>query len=199
MEFTRSEILLPEETYHIYNKTVGKERMFKTADDYGFFLQKAMQFMLPVCDIYAYCLLPNHFHFLLKIKAVEVLQKMGKENSHTLVARAFTNFFISYAKSYNAAHHRTGRLFLQSFKRILVDSDDYFLNLIGYIHRNPLHHGVVTNFDEWKYSSYPIYLNGTKTSIQKDEVLAYFNSIDDFLEFHEDYKIVTGAEDYLLE
>jgi REP element-mobilizing transposase RayT len=199
MELNTSENLLPEKTYHVYNKTVGKELMFITGDDYTYFLLKAQHFLLPVCNLYAYCLMPNHFHFLLRIKAIEEITNNPKDDPQMVVKRAFSNFFISYAKSFNYAHFRLGRLFLQSFKRILVDHEDYFLTLVNYIHRNPIHHGYVSNYDLWKFSSYHEYIDGNKTYLYKDEVFSYFNSIDDFIEYHEENKSGTDTEGYLLE
>ncbi len=56
------------ETYHVYNKSVGGVLLFKSSNDYFYFLKKLERYILPIADIYAYCLIPNHFHFLLKIK-----------------------------------------------------------------------------------------------------------------------------------
>ncbi len=88
---------------------------------------------------------------------------------------------------------------LQSFKRILVEDEDYYTSLISYIHRNPIHHGLVDNYQDWKYSSFNAFLSDKKTSIDKVEVLSYFDSQEDFVAFHEENKTKLGAEKYFLE
>ena len=70
---------------------------------------------------------------------------------------------------------------------------------MNYIHRNPIHHGYVKNHIDWKYSSYRAFLTNNKTNIQKDEVLGYFYSIADFIEFHEDNKYRSDEGAYFLE
>ncbi len=195
----QSELLLFGETYHIYNKTVGNELMFKTENDYQYFLNKLTRFILPISNIYAYCLIPNHFHLLLGIKEMDTISNLLQIENEKSIQRKFTNFFISYSKSFNKAHQRQGRLLFQSFKRILVEDGDYFTSLINYIHRNPIHHGIVTNYIDWKYSSYNAFLSDNKTNIDKTEVLAYFDSLEDFFTFHEENKIKPGTEKYYLE
>jgi len=195
----QSEVLSFGETYHIYNKTVGNELMFKTENDYQYFLNKLTRFILPISNIYAYCLIPNHFHLLLGIKEMDTISNLLHIENENSMQRKFTNFFISYSKSFNKAHQRQGRLLLQSFKRILVEDGDYFTSLINYIHRNPIHHGIVTNYMDWKYSSYNAFLSDHKTNIDKAEVLAYFDSLEDFVTFHEENKIKPGTEKYYLE
>ncbi|MCF6169443.1 MAG: hypothetical protein L3J66_00510 [Bacteroidales bacterium] len=195
----QSEVLLFGETYHIYNKTVGNELMFKTENDYQYFLNKLTRFILPISNIYAYCLMPNHFHLLLGIKERNTISNLLPIENERSILRKFTNFFISYSKSFNKVHQRQGRLLLQSFKRILVEDGDYFTSLINYIHRNPIHHGMVTNYVDWKYSSYNAFLSDNKTSIDKTEVLAYFDSLEDFVTFHEENRIKPEAEKYYLE
>ncbi len=189
--------------YHVYNKAIGNELLFKTHSDYYFFLQKIERFLLPVVDIYVYCLIPNHFHFLIMTKQeheLEVLLK-GKSNEKAskVFQQSFSNFFNSYSKSYNKAHGRAGRLFLYPFKRILVDKDDYFLTLVNYIHRNPIHHGIVKGFSDWKYSSYNAIISNNETRISREFVLDCFGSIEDFIHFHEQNKRPPGMDKYWLE
>ncbi len=68
------EPLIFDTTYHIYNHAVGQDRFFRTAENYFFFMQKMIEWILPVTDILAYCLIPNHFHFCLRIKSKPELQ-----------------------------------------------------------------------------------------------------------------------------
>ena len=198
----RQERLICGETYHIYNKTVGGELLFRTDIDYGFFLKKMERFILPVAIIYAYCLLPNHFHIMLKIKEEQdilPLRKIDDEKHTEYITRTFGNFFQSYSKSVNKTYNRQGRLFLQPFKRIVVNDEDYFILLVNYIHRNPIHHGLVEVLNDWKYSSYRAYLSNKPTKIDRNEVLSFFGSLKEFVRFHEENKIKPGSEKYYLE
>jgi len=194
--------LICNELYHIYNKTVGEERLFRTEKDYTFFLAKLKRFIQPIADIYAYCLIPNHFHLFLKIKDQSKIPELRIDNKETeFLTQTFTNFFISYSKSFNKAHNRMGRLLLQPFKRKLVEDYDYFTYLLAYIHRNPIHHGLVSDFSDWKYSSYNSFLLKQQNilDIKRKEVLSYFYSLEEFIDFHEDNIVKPGQESFYLE
>jgi REP element-mobilizing transposase RayT len=185
--------LLPEKIYHVYNRAVGNELLFTTDNDYLYFLKKFERFLHPYIEVYSYCLLPNHFHFLLGIKEFDESEDEIKIN------KAFSKFFISYARSYNNSYNRLGRLFCQPFKRILVEDDDYFRILVNYVHRNPIHHGLVKDYRNWRYSSFNAYLSDKQTKIEKRKVLEYFYSLDDFISFHEENKSKIGIEKLYLE
>ncbi len=198
----RQEKLICGETYHIYNKTVGSELLFKSDEDYKYFLKKLERFILPIAIIYTYCLIPNHFHLMLKIKETEKipqLQRISDEEHSDYIIRTFGNFFQSYSKSFNKTYKRKGRLFIQPFKRILVDDEDYFVLLVNYIHRNPIHHGLVKELKDWRYSSFVTFLSVKPTNIDREEVLSFFNSLEEFIQFHEENKTKPGGEKYFLE
>ena len=191
------------EVYHIYNKAIGSELLFRKKDDYFFFLRKLEKFILPVAEIYTYCLIPNHFHLLVYIRPEDsinnIILKRANITGRNPITQAFANFFNSYTKSYNNAYNRMGRLFLYPFKRILVDKEDYLLILINYIHRNPIHHGIVKNFYEWKYSSYNAILSNKPTRIERAYIIQLFGSEKAFILFHEQNKTKPGMGKYSLE
>jgi REP element-mobilizing transposase RayT len=198
----RKETLMCGETYHVYNKAVGNKLLFRKIDDYEYFLEKLSRFIHKVANIYAYCLIPNHFHLLIKIKEsneIPALANIDEDDYSKYLMRILSNFFNSYSKSYNKIHQRQGRLFTQPFKRIIVEDENYFLVLINYIHRNPLHHGLVKQFSEWNYSSYQAFLTYKTTGIDRDEVLSYFDSLVDFVEYHEENKTKPGMDELYLE
>ena len=190
-------------TYHIYNKAISHEKLFISPDDYHYFLKKLKRFILPIADIIAYCLIPNHFHLLLTIKEVEniseSLLEKNKVNPEQLISKSFSNFFNSYTRSFNTVHNRAGRLFLYPFKRISVENEDYFVCLINYIHRNPVHHGITKNYIDWKYSSYNAYISEQPTAINRAIGLSLFSSLEAFILFHKENKFDPGMGKYFFE
>lgn len=198
----KQEVLEPGKIYHIYNKAISRDKLFIIEKDYFYFLKKLNRYILPVAHIVAYCLIPNHFHLLVIIKDEEnipVKLEKDKENKAQIVLKSFRNFFNSYTRSFNVIHDRKGRLFLYPYQRILVDDENYFICLMNYIHRNPVHHGLVKNYVDWKFSSYNAYLSKRPTHINREEGLSYFSSLDEFVLFHEENKSVPGMEKYYLE
>ena len=197
------EVLDFNKFYHIYNKAVGSELLFKTEKDYYYFLSKFDRYLCAFAEIYTYCLIPNHFHFLIRIKEeseiIENIKYRGKEFSFEKINQAFSNFFNSYTKSFNKIHKRNGKLFILPYKRILVDKEDYLLILINYIHRNPIHHGLTDNFSDWKYSSYNACFSDKPTKIKREEIISIFGTREDFIKFHQENKEKPGSEKYYLE
>ena len=120
------------------------------------------KYIEPVAETFAYCLLSNHFHLLVRIKSVEEqaetetqtgpVSETGPVFTPKDPSRQFNNLFIVYAKAINKAYQRTGALFESPFKRKLVVNDRYFTYLIAYIHQNPRKHGFVKDFRDWPYS-----------------------------------------------
>jgi REP element-mobilizing transposase RayT len=193
-----NEKLLPGAIYHIYNRAVGDELLFRSDDSYFYFLKKIKRFILPVSKIYAYCMIPNHFHLLLQIKEEDVLLELlstkDQEKVVKYVNQSFSNFFNSYTVSVNRTFKRMGKLFMLPYKRILVESDDYFMSLINYIHRNPIHHGLTDMYDKWPHSSFSDYAEVKETFVDKDYVLDMFGGLEVFLAFHFEHVDLTGQE-----
>lgn len=178
--------LQPGLTYHIYNRANGSENIFREARNYNYFLQQYTRFIEPIVDTYAYCLLKNHFHWLVRLlpepEARSVLRLPAAKPYNP--AQLVSNFFDAYAKAYNNLYQRHGSLFQRPFRRILVTTDTYFINLIHYIHLNPQKHGFVTDFREWEYSSYHTLYSHKPTFLQREFVLEQFNGRTGFDEFH---------------
>ncbi len=183
--------------YHIYNHANGNDLLFREDDNYFFFLKKLSQYVLPVLKVYSYCLLPNHFHLLVSVKAEDELKRFyinkypernaEKSNKLTnLVSNQFRKFFISYSKSYNIMYNRRGSLFEENLKRKHIEKDEYFTNLIRYIHFNPVFHEYVNNPSKWKYSSLGAYLSNKESKISRSEVFEWFGGKEAFIRFHQD-------------
>ena len=167
--------------YHIFNQGNNKEVLFKELRNYNYFLKLVAKHILPVAEIYAYCLLPNHFHFAIRIKDDIIPKK---------ISQAFSNLFNAYAKSINRAYKRTGSLFKRKFARIRVKDEDYLKNLILYIHTNAEHHGIIHDFKLYKHSSYNAYISSKHTQISKDYIIGLFDSIENFKKCHNDKSVI---------
>ena len=181
----------PDSFYHIYNRANGSDRLFISEDNYYYFLKKIQKYILPYCDIISYCLIPNHFHLFVKIKEIET------EGINIFIEKQFKALFSSYALAFNKMYHRRGNLFQKGFKRIIVEDEKYFTLLIYYIHHNPIHHNLVTDFKSWKFSSYPAIISGKETHIRKDLVLKWFGDKNAFIDFHNKYRSYREIEPFI--
>jgi REP element-mobilizing transposase RayT len=138
--------LLAGQHYHIYTRGNNRENLFREPRNYAYFLQLYGKHIAPVAETFAYCLLPNHLHLLVGIRA-----QLDGERSPS---KAFSNLFNAYARAFNRAYGRSGVLFQRPFQRVPVIDDVYFTNLVAYIHQNPQRHGLIDDFRTWPYSSY---------------------------------------------
>jgi len=210
------ELLEPMRVYHIYNRGINGENIFKEERNYKYFLQKYAQYIEPIADTFAYCLLKNHFHLAIRTKSeaeimefyvkrkIEILNNSVKNNAdrvqnpvcveklldikvpsaQLIISKQFSDLFNSYAQAINKANNRTGRLFEEPFRRILVNKDAYFTELIYYIHQNPQRHGFVNDFRIYPHSSYHAHLSNALTKLKRDEVLQWFGNKNEFEKFH---------------
>jgi putative transposase len=184
--------------YHIWNRGNNQENIFLEERNYHHFLRLYSKHVLPIADTYAYCLLRNHFHVLVRIKTVEeqeqtlqTLRASGGTPAETLrvfkprsPSQQFGNLFNAYAKAINKTYGRTGSLFHNPFGRVSVTSDAHFVHLIAYIHQNPQKHGFVEDFRTWPYSSYHACLSRKPTRLMREEVLDWFDGPTAFQAFH---------------
>lgn len=162
--------------YHVYNKGNNAARIFFTEENYLFFLRKIRKEIKPICELLAYCLMPNHFHFMLQATAKSC--ETTKQDIPVL-ARKLGTLLSSYSQAINKQQNTTGSLFQQKTKakylrqtnsiRPTAQSGqtviaDYALACFFYIHNNPVKANLVKKAQEWQYSSYADYLdlrNGT--------------------------------------
>ena len=173
-----------ETYYHIYNRGNNGENIFKQERNYRHFLKLYAKHIGPVAETFAYCLLLNHFHVLVRIKSkAEITAQTSKDLQPS---QQFSNLFNAYAKSINRAYQRTGSLFEHPFERIRVDSDAYFTQLIIYIHQNPQRHGLIDDFRDWPYSSYNTLFSTQPTRLQRDTVLDWFGGPQNVRTQHND-------------
>lgn len=153
-----------------------------------------------MADTDAYCLMPNHFHFLVKIKSTNNLRTLPKfqtdEMLPQLVSKKFSNLFSSYTQAYNKQQGRMGSLFMKNFKRKRVEKENYFRKLVHYIHFNPIAHGYCNSLKEWEFSSYNTILSTQKTIIKRTENIAFFGDLENFKFCHLKPPKLTGLEKF---
>ncbi len=185
-------LLEPEKFYHIYNHANGKENLFYNEGNYDFFLRKYTEHLHSVLETYAYCLLPNHFHLLVRIRNENVIKekmKLGKKlpnlESTKFVSKQFSNFFSAYTQALNIQQSRMGSLFMPNFKRKEVNSPDYLLQLIHYIHFNPIKHNLVLDIHHWKYTSFHSFFSQNPTKLSRENVITLFGDQKEFELYHQ--------------
>jgi putative transposase len=190
--------LLPEMVYHIYSHANGSENLFRTEENYFYFLQKYGAHIYPIAETYAYCLMPNHFHFMIKIRSENEIVEFFKlknlsmnlkkqQNIGLVVSQQFSNLFNAYCKSYNKMYNRKGSLFIPRFRRKHVDDENYFTQLIAYIHLNPVKHEFCKHVLDWKYSSIHAYYLNKKTKLNREYLYKWFGNKEELINFHESF------------
>ena len=180
--------------YHIYNRGINGGIIFREKTNYEYFLNLLSDHITPIAEIFAYALMNNHFHFLVRIFSEEEigLIKPSERNKHIVFtekkkynpAQQFGNLFNAYTRAYNIKYHRSGSLFETPFRRIRVDDENYFKNLICYIHNNPVHHKLSKQINDYPWSSYLSIIGNRPTRLKREKVLEWFNSRSEFIDYH---------------
>jgi len=153
--------------FHIYNRSINKELLFKTEENYIYFLKKYRYYFDSEFDTICYCLMPTHFHILVKVKGSET-DKIKKK---------FGVFLRAYTRAFNNKFERNGNLFQQHTKSKIIEEDKYFITLVTYIHQNPIRSGLVEKQEDWKFSSFNDFVGFRNGSLPRyDVVLKGFNS-----------------------
>lgn len=176
---------IAESYYHIYNRGIDKQDIFKDEDDYIVFLgllkrylsgevsRKSSGVPLPSyrgqIELLAFCLMPNHFHLF--------IYQTSKDGMRLLLK----SLGVAYAMYFNKKYQRLGPVFQQRYKASRITNDDYLLHISRYIHLNP------KDYRSWQWSSYPYYEGKYKTDwVMPNRILELFTG--DYSVFLEDYK-----------
>lgn len=147
--------------YHVYNQSNRKETIFRDIEDYLYFLGRIKKWVYPVGSILAYCIMPNHFHFLIEANIHSVEQrKLGALSTNEL-SNGFRIVQSQYAQFYNKKYASVGSVFRPKVKaKSLHDSNgDYLTDCFNYIHQNPLKAKLCTDLSGWEFSSARDYLD----------------------------------------
>jgi len=208
-----------DECYHVYNRTNNKELLFKDDEDRKLFLTKYAEYLLPYVETFVYCLLGNHFHFMVKVKSIEQIIKAVEEekegdrtvpqrklldtqpdcrSAHIVLKSQFTRLFTSYAMRFNKKYKREGNLFNRPFKRVKVEKESHYSYLIYYIHANSKRHGIKSDFKNYKWNSYRAMLSSNASNVNRDVVIDWFGGKSAFVEFHKQLDVTLSEIDYLI-
>ncbi|TSC86050.1 MAG: hypothetical protein G01um10147_988 [Microgenomates group bacterium Gr01-1014_7] len=185
------------EYYHIYNRGSEKRKIFTQPRDFTRFLKTLFyyQFTGPrpsfskfaksqlnlskplgeekIVELVCYCLMPNHFHFLIRqLKDNGISKFMGQISN-------------SYTKYFNIKYSRVGPLLQGAFKAVLIESEEQLIHVSRYIHLNPVVSGIVNKPDDYSWSSFPEYMHPTSNLCVSNEILGLFSSREKYKEFVE--------------
>ena len=191
--------------YHIYNRGNNRNDIFFETDNYNHFLRLYDKYIDPIAETYAWCLLKNHFHFLVRIKDKEEVAKItinkgNLDNPRILnPSRQFGHLFNAYTQAINKRYKRTGSLFESTFERKLVDSEKYFQKLIFYIHNNPVHHGLVDSMIEYPWSSYLTVTSTKETKLNRSGVIKAYGDLENFKYYHSQMQSFNQIESIIIE
>jgi len=197
-------------TYHVYNRGINSCNIFKEDDNYRYFLSLYEKYVDPIAETYAWVLMPNHFHFLVRVNAapaataattpVRVLNPDGGSSSGSTIgtpSQQLSKLFNSYAQAFNKRFARHGSLFERPFKRKIVKDDNYLRQLVLYIHNNPVHHGFCDDPEDYPWSSYQTCITEKPTKLKRDTVIKLFNDKANFIYMHNEKMEITKIERWL--
>ncbi len=170
---------IPENLYHIYNRSNQGKPLFFNRENYLFFLRKIRTGFLKHCNILAYCLMPNHFHLLVYIK--NDINEKALTSSIGILQR-------SYTQAINKQNRQTGSLFQQHYKAKCVSGENmnyYPLNCFIYIHQNPLLSKLVEKIEDWEFSSFKDYLGERHGSLCSQNLVRELLNLPNNNDFYE--------------
>jgi REP-associated tyrosine transposase len=172
----RGDTLAKGQSYHIYNRGAGKGKIFFNDGNYQYLLWLVKEYYQKHgVTVIAYCLMPNHYHFLLRQESDKPLSKFIQV------------LFNRYVQALNLQQGRTGTLFEGRFKHRCVDKWEYLMVLCRYIHLNPVKAKLVARPEDWVYSNYQEWI-GLRDGRLIDKVFVqdHFHSAEEYVRFVND-------------
>jgi len=181
-----------DQLYHIYNRGNNQQQIFFKPDNYIFFLKKVRKFILPHCDIFCYCLMPNHFHFLIHADSRTILTRVIAGKEKNVLSEGIRMLLSSYTLAINKQNNTTGSLFQQNTKAraIARESNQYDHLCFHYIHQNPMKARLVTKMEDWEYSSFRDYCCLRKGTLCNQELAISLLGINTSSFYNDSYKII---------
>lgn len=151
------------ELYHVYNRGNNRNRIFYQDENYEFFLKKIKKEILPLCDILAYCLMPNHYHLLMVVK-----EQQPEHEGKDVLSRKLGTLQSSYTRAINNRFNRVGNLFQSKLKK--KPASDYADICFHYIHQNPVKAGLCDKLEDWEFSSFKDYYSDKHNALLNKEL-----------------------------
>jgi len=165
--------------YHVVIRGINKQTVFYDENDGKVFLNRLKLFKPKLnFEVYAFCLMSNHAHLLIK-------EEVSAEDKITAkIGDVIHRLLTSYVYWYNKKYERVGHLFQNRFSSEPIDDDAHLLACVRYIHQNPLKSNLLKNLADYEWSSYTAYLTDEANFVDIDFVLGVLGSRDEFIEFH---------------
>jgi putative transposase len=158
--------------YHIYNRGNNKQTIFYDERNYGFFIEKIKKYIIPSANILAWCLMPNHFHFLIRANAGTCRLVKQKPIEINALTEGIRLLLSSYSKAIQKQEAFTGNLFQQKTKSKCVD--DYLDIAFHYVHQNAHQAGLVNKMEDWPHSSLNEYLSDSENGLCRIDIAKQF-------------------------
>lgn len=155
--------------YHLYYSGNPKQALFRLEEDYYSFLDIVRKYVSPIVYLYAYCLLPTHFHLLLRIKEKKAIEYVYSNS--TMLWGQFVNMLGAYRKYIQDSYQRAGGLIDGGMIREIPRNKELLCDLVVYIHQNPQIHGIVSDFRYWPFSSCQAHVRQDRRSMIAKELL----------------------------
>lgn len=180
--------LCPLTFYHIFNRGINGEKIFYSSEDYSRFLSDYETKLSDYVDTFSYCLIPNHFHFLIRTG-----------DDCKAISNQFKLFFSNHSMKINESQNRYGSLLTKPYKRNPVVDERYLQRMFFYIHNNPLHHCICDDPLFYQWSSYETLMSNKNTFLKREEALSYFGGKSGFRNFHNELSSLTLREKGVME
>jgi len=174
--------------YHLFNRGINNQQVFFTDSNYHYFLSLLNKYLSNYCQFLSYCLIPNHFHLVIRInESIQLKEQVisDQEEIGKIFVNQLRSLLITYTMAINNQQKRTGAMFDARYKRLSIESEEYLKYLLFYCHYNPEKHEIVKNFRNYKFSSYNAFLSVKPTNIHKAYVLELFGDKNEFIDYHQ--------------
>lgn len=178
----RTTPFVPDIYYHFYNRGNNRQAVFFEPDNYLYFLGGLKKYLVPVVRIVAYCLMPTHYHILVRVM-LQTSEVFKTSEVSAQVSLAMQKFLISYTKAINKRFERVGSLFQGQFQAKPIQNYPHMLNLCIYMHANPVKDGLVALPEDQIYSNYLEWLGQRDGTLDDREFIhEHFGSPSEYQE-----------------
>lgn len=174
-------IFIANEYYVIQNHGNARENIFKEEKDFHYFRHYLDVYMQDHWLLVGWCLIPDGFKLIVKIKE-NYNDKLTLKEKSLLISRRYAAFMINYARRINRIHNRRGSVFAKNFKRRFIETKQQLRNEILALHNKPCERQYVSNPNQWKYSSCAF--TNTEPALQRLEIVKPFDTEENFIAEH---------------